>query len=532
MSMLHPFTGLDTTIVSGDTLICFFAQGKAVMRCDYPLFHLNENLIKLNFKLRYKTKDCKNAYFVFTSLDYQENVVSRDTLFLPLSDELTTYSKKLTVKSLYALVVSMEMESARSDKEGVISISDGGIFLNGERLPVKPSDYHPTPISRLGLVDWDRMLHLPFMDKKYLGLAETSHGTETYGQLAYEVMKERILHHRCKLVLLELSLNDMLYINRYVKNDRRFNIDSISNYLKQTVFAESTIDFLRWVKTYNASHHNEITVLGFDYPFEGDKSANQMSCYIRSLNKNNDAMVNDLCDSIAVKYKPEDIPSLLSLFDRTNLDGVVGSEEVGLIRSCISDLQDKYYSRYWSRDSRMPMLVEQIFSKYLASDATVTFLGHFDHLNYLSLGVDPVYYDEFSMGRSLRKKYGPGYSCIAISARGGENGFYENGFRGSGEKYEVWFSQPMKEAPEESIEYQVGKWGKTPVFMSVDKLKDTDVYKMRETGQGYSGLEQSFHYFLPKNRMDGIIVVDSAASGKIIEKNIEDMIRRHKQTRD
>ena len=499
----HPFSRLskDSVSVPGTTLVCAYAKGKGRVANSYPLYHLNRNTITIDIKASFKTKDCKNAFLILTSLDYGENAVSRDTLCLPLSDDLTTYSKSLTVRCIYALVVSLEVESADDDKEGVFSIADIDLSSGGEPLSEDAVGYRPPFVDEQDLVEWDNMLHLPFMDKTFLGFGETSHGTETYGQLTYEIMKERILHHRCKLILLELPVNDMLYINRYVKNDERFNIDSISTFLKRTFFAKSTIDFLRWVKTHNASHQNEISVLGFDLDWDPGRAADQMAHYIRSLNVYNVDAVNELCDSIAVKYAPEDVPSLLSMFDRTNLEGVLDREEVELIRYCISDLQNK--ERLGNRDLRMPQLVERIFSQYLTSDATVTFLGHLGHLNYLTRQCSPVFFDCFSMGNALRKKYGDDYCCIAVGSVGGEAFLVSRRYV---------FPKELESAPQESIEYQVGKWGKSPVFLSMEKMKSTDVYKVREVGQSYSN--KQFNYLIPRNAMDGIIVVVKAERNK------------------
>ena len=489
----------DSDSVTGKKLLRAWVRGKGSMTRSFPLYHLQQDSIKVDVKISYKSKDCKKAFLTLTSLDQKEHVADADTMYLPLSDDVTTYSKTLAVKSLYALVASVDAEGEYDDKNGFLEIYDIDLSSCGEPLSKVAVGYHPAPVESQDIVGWDDMLHLLFMDKKYLGLGETSHGTETYEKLICEVMKERILNHQCKLVLFELPLNRMLYVNRYVKNDERFNIERISEYLKNTFTAESTIDFIQWVKAYNASHKNEISVLGFDFEEHSSEIAGQISRYIRSLNISNVKAVNDLCDSIVVT---DNISSLLTMFDRTNLDGVVGSEEVGLIRSCISDLQ--IYDRLWTRDGRMSKAVEQIFSKYLTSDATVTFWGHFNHMNYISIGCVPDFYLCPSLGSALRGKYGEDYSCIAFSALKGET---------IGKPFLDWVHYKMEDAPEESIEYQVGKWGKFPAFLSVDKLQETSIYKMRFTYQ--REIKNQFKYLIPGNRVDGIIVVDKTEYSRL-----------------
>ena len=491
-----------TTVPNASTLNCI-VKGKGRALRSYPFYHLQQDSIKIDVTVNYKTKDCKNAYLIFTSLDYGENAVSRDTLFLPLSDEMTTWSKTLTVRSDYALSIYLDMESEDDAKYGIFSFTDFDFSSEGTPLSEEAVGYHLPVVNRQDLVEWSDMLHLPFMDKRYLALGETSHGTETYGQLAYEIMKERILHHRCKLILTELPLNEMLYFNRYVKNDKRYNLDYISNFLSNTFCAKSALDFLRWVKTYNASHKNEVTVLGFDLYVSPRRVADQLSLYIRSLNVNEISAVNDLCDSIAEKYTPREIPSLLAMFDRTNLKDVVGRKECELIRYCIADLQNK--DRQWSRDLRMPQVVEQVLKHYLTSDATVTFWGHWNHLNYLSPSCLPSSYEDPSMGSFLRKKFGEDYSCIGISSKKCEANFRVDNYMSYGQ---------LRVAPEESIEYQVSKWRRSLAYLPMDKLKDTDVFKMRGTGKFYDQERFHFGYLIPKNRMDGILVVEDAVRGK------------------
>ena len=58
--------------------------------------------------------------------------------------------------------------------------------------------------------------------------------------VAMDIIKERILKHQCRLVLLELPMDAAFYINRYVKNDPRFKYSYISNYIDNTMFDEPT----------------------------------------------------------------------------------------------------------------------------------------------------------------------------------------------------------------------------------------------------------------------------------------------------
>lgn len=67
---------------------------------------------------------------------------------------------------------------------------------------------------------------------------------------------------------MELPLEKMLYVNRFVQGDSAFYIDSIRPYFDQSLYSEEWVDFFVWLKEYNAKMKNKVWLLGIDYEYE------------------------------------------------------------------------------------------------------------------------------------------------------------------------------------------------------------------------------------------------------------------------
>ena len=57
---------------------------------------------------------------------------------------------------------------------------------------------------------------------------------------------------------MELPLEKMLYVNRFVQGDSAFYIDSIRPYFDQSLYSEEWVDFFVWLKEYNAKMKNKV----------------------------------------------------------------------------------------------------------------------------------------------------------------------------------------------------------------------------------------------------------------------------------
>ena len=90
---------------------------------------------------------------------------------------------------------------------------------NGATASVRELDVIP--------VNGDDLKSLSFSDKRILAIGESVHGTGTMNDMGVEIIKNRIEHGKCRLVLLEMPLTLSFHINRYLEGDERFKPDSI-----------------------------------------------------------------------------------------------------------------------------------------------------------------------------------------------------------------------------------------------------------------------------------------------------------------
>lgn len=66
-------------------------------------------------------------------------------------------------------------------------------------------------------VNGDDLKSLSFSDKRILAIGESVHGTGTMNDMGVEIIKNRIEHGKCRLVLLEMPLTLSFHINRYLR---------------------------------------------------------------------------------------------------------------------------------------------------------------------------------------------------------------------------------------------------------------------------------------------------------------------------
>lgn len=91
------------------------------------------------------------------------------------------------------------------------------------------------------------------------------HGTGTMNDMGVEIIKNRIEHGKCRLVLLEMPLTLSFHINRYLEGDERFRADSIASSFDKVLFSSSSfVSLMRWIKEYNRHSEEKVSFFGID----------------------------------------------------------------------------------------------------------------------------------------------------------------------------------------------------------------------------------------------------------------------------
>lgn len=508
---------LDTTYTTRTMLLETLGPKKGIMGSLLPIFLLKSTNPNITIEFKYKTKDCKNLSVITTSIGECENINYTDTIQLCPTEDWMEFTRTINTKKTYLLNTSIETIGF-DDKIANVWISDFGVFVDGkemrDNLKSKKENIY---INKKDVSHWDNINHhtVPFLEHKILGIGETVHGTKTMNDIAITILKERILNHQCRFIFLEIPLEFSFYINRFVKNDPNFKLSDISTYLEAYLYPESLISFIQWLKEYNSIHNKKVSFWGFDINHVQLKSRVDLFNFFYNLNTNKHIEgLDNICNLLLDNKLPFD--KIISLLNENNsFATMLNEDELKLMLYCmkITQQESRSYYRYVNRDKYMSNITTFIVDNFLKENETATIFGHFGHLNYLSTSELSII-NYFSLGYYMKSKYKDDYRCIAITTN-----------QGTALLTDSATTKPVvskiNHAPQESLEYQLKRLRKDSVYLSMDKLHCSDVFKLRFLGS--VNFADRFRYIIPKSRMEGILYVDSVMN---IEKD-EDVLRRN-----
>lgn len=507
---------LDTTYTSRTILLETFGPKKGIMSSLSPIFQLKSTNPNITIGFKYKTKNCKNLSVITRSIGECENINYTDTIQLCPTEDWMEFTRTISTKKTYLLNTSIETIGF-DDNNANVWISDFGVFVDGkevrDNLKSKKENIY---INKKDVSHWDNINHhtVPFLEHKILGIGETVHGTKTMNDIAITIIKERILNHQCRLVFLEIPLEYSFYINRYVKNDSNFKLSDISTYFESSLYSDSIISFIQWLKEYNSTHNKNVSIWGFDINQVQLKSRIDFFDFFYNLNTNKRIEVLDnICNLLLDTKIPFD--KIISLLNENNsFATMLNEDELKLMLYCmkITQQESSSYYRLANRDKSMTEITTFIVDNFLKKNETATIFGHFGHLNYMSTE-ELFIINYFSLGYYMKRKYKDDYRCIALTTNQGTAMLTKSATS-------IGVSK-VNHAPQESLEYQIKRLRKDSVYLSMDKLHCSDVFKLRSIGN--FNIVDQFRYIIPKSRMEGILYVDSVMN---IEKS-EDVLKRN-----
>ena len=251
-------------------------------------------------------------------------------------------------------------------------------------------------------------------DKRIIGIGETAHSTKEFPKIAYTLIKERVLHRNCKLVVLELPFSLGLQLNLFVNRETSFDIREIEDVLKpSSVPSHELIDFLLWLKSYNKTVERKVSIVGM-----GVEKLELNKCLLSFFNE----------------YIPVDsslfAPVYLDIFNQRNLeawnkilrnrehfDKILGRGETSMLMHglchpapiLIFGSGKKFL--FAERDSLMYDRVEIAIDNLLRSDETAVVYGHLGHITK-----SEVWMPRFvpSVGKYLSDTFGKEYFSIGL----------------------------------------------------------------------------------------------------------------------
>lgn len=506
---------IDTTFTPHPLLLETLGAKKGIISSLLPFSQFKSTNSNITVKLKYKTKNCENLSVIITSIGECENINSMDTIQLRPAEDWVECTQIINIKKAYLLNISIEAIGFKNNNANVW-VSDYGVFADKEEVNNNLKEEQDNSyINKNNVIHWDNIDHhtVPFLEHRILAIGETVHGTKTMNDIAIAIIKERILKHKCRFVLLEIPLEYSFYINRYVHNDPNFKLSDISTFFDIFLYSESILSFIQWVKEYNSKNDENISIWGFDINYVQLKSRVDLFNFLYNLNTNKRFEELDSIYKLLLDTKTS-FEKIISVFnENNNLTTMFNEDELKLMLYCMKITQQYSSScyRYINRDKYMTEIATFIIDNFLKKNETATIFAHFGHLNYLTTQESSLI-NYSSCGYYMKSKYKDDYRCIALTTNQGTAMLTKSGSTFGG-------ASKLIQPPQESLEYQLNRLNMDSIYLPMSGLSCSDVFKIRIIGN--SNTENQFRYIIPKSRIDGVLFIKKSVS---IEKK-EDVLK-------
>ena len=281
------------------------------------------------------------------------------------------------------------------------------------------------------------------------------------------------------------------------------NLEDISAYFDSYLYADTILSFIRWIKEYNLTCDEKVSVWGFDINFVQLKSRIDLFNYFYSLNAGKH--IKEL-DTVCELLLDTNIPfeKILLMFDECpDLADALNGDELKLMLHCIKITQQNSssYYRFINRDNMMNEVTTFIIDNFGKKNKTITLYGHFGHLNYIN-GQGPIVMNYYSLGHYMKNKYKDDYACVALITNQGSAMLIKS--------YTEMEISTLSSAPQGSLEYQLNRFKEDSVYLSMNNLDCSNILKLRLIGN--KELTEQFRYIAPKARMDGVLFIKESQS--------------------
>ncbi len=384
----------------------------------------------ITVRLSYKSENLSNPVFITQCMDDEGDVISSDTTIL-LKDTGWTIAKAIhPLRNVRFLRFEFQLQSDNVKGNSALFLDDIQLSMNKDQLysSISDADSH-YKIKKKKLKDLDvseEKRYGPISElrtKKIVALGESVHGSQTIEKAAIDILKYRVTHGNCKLILIELPLDEMLSVNQYVRGNEAFHLDSIVKYgvISQSVYSKNMLGFFEWVKEYNKTADKKVRVLGFDVNIEDLPVYNlNLFDYLRKTNKLE--AEDEICKRLAaITFYHNDVVKALKeveaekkiRLDPTELN-MIGHYHQQLYRLHSSD------NKFIIRDSIMYENIRYLTGLLCAPDETVTFYGHLGHICNNRFRASWSFNDQ-SCGGLLKNLFKNDFFSIGFFVGNGEN---------------------------------------------------------------------------------------------------------------
>lgn len=241
-------------------------------------------------------------------------------------------------------------------------------------------------------------------DKRIIGIGENMHGTSTLWGQAFDIIKDRILHHRCRLVLLEYAPETIISDNYLMTYNKSGQLPD-SLLLPSFLYSE----LLSWIKEYNSTAERKVIVAGVD---NVDIYANEFRYLLYCISLlENDSSLKEL-SLLSFKDFYKEIEKNEKVWNHFALEEQFILRHTLSQHSLINELSRKRDLQSL-RDSIMAENATAFLEHFCEEGESAVIWGHYGHIGKLCRFNRP-YDDVRSLGNILQEKYSDDYYCLGL----------------------------------------------------------------------------------------------------------------------
>ncbi|MDR3062058.1 MAG: erythromycin esterase family protein, partial [Dysgonamonadaceae bacterium] len=407
---LKQFREVDTLqfILSKNILLPFYRKGQ-----------------KCRISIKSMTKNVRDLKLQVAKIGRDENFIDIDTVFIENeTGQWKEHELAFTLSDEKALEIGISY-AGTGDSCRQINMGNPVLYIDNKdvgHLDIRLKQYFGNVDTSLepkyavllpNTDDQDFLSGIEGIDNKsIIGLGESMYNSDAILQAKYRFTKNAILHHNCKLALMEYPIDLSLALELYVLGlvDESYG-EEVKKDLRG-VFGDylATFEFVRWLRDYNSRTGEKVHLLGIDNPVDSKTLISDFICQL--LNKRRIHPYFKLVNSGNL----DELAEQLSIND--TIKGKVDESTIGLfqeiMKNCLYD--SKYYQDEVFFDGKKMFSRLSIIKKAILSEKQkVVILAHSRHLNKMQeirsrLFAPGIY----CLGNYLNNEYPDRYCVISF----------------------------------------------------------------------------------------------------------------------
>lgn len=501
------------------------------------LFYIPDSTRQVSVCINSRGKDIGFAEAHINIFDKEENIVLKDSL--DIND--TNWGKKETVYPAAGcryIEIKLQIKGAAHPSEKdeqqmrfTTSVEADGKVLSPFDFPRSKTMHAQVERDKIIDIGIDEYTNLNSVlkEKKIVGLGESIHRSKTQQKCVFNIIKSRIMHEKCRLVLFENPMIEILpwelFVQGLLPEDE---IDSIIEDVSNRSFfydEDYLKEFLCLIRSHNLNSGQKVHVLGIDLPFGGSRPSHvRLHDFLEGLTAaQNHSIVKPFLDLL---NKESDWRIILDsvLENEALLTNVIGKNHYDIFKTIVQQLiikQSRYYDPpeidpvyeyVYYRDFNMWLNTKLLTDSFLKEGETAVVYAHTAHI---AKQRPPTQQLEQPLGYYLARQYGDEYVTVGIASGKGSTLVSKMSKEPIPRYPEISISVPVLDTIklDRALPGSVEKFCETAgrsIFCYPAKEIPNEINYINFIG-GTAGLWARSLYFFPKKYLDYIIYVETSS---------------------